>query len=178
MLNPRLSALISIVIGAALSRLVPHPPNVTSVASVALFSGAYFADKRLALAVPLAALLLSDSILGFYRHMEVVYLSFALVVCLGFTLSERPSVLRIATTAAAASTVFFILTNFGVWAFDALYPHTLQGLAECYLLALPFFAHTVIGDLFYTALLFGGFALLQNRFPVLRPALIQTFSRG
>ena len=178
MLNPRLTTLIVIVFGAALSRLIPHPPNATSIAAVALFSGAYFADKRLALVVPIAALLLSDSILGFYRHMEIVYLSFALVVCLGFTLTGRPSVLRIGTTAVAASISFFILTNFGVWAFDGLYPHTLYGLAECYLLALPFFAHTLIGDLFYTALLFGGFALLQNRFPVLRPALTEPAWRG
>jgi hypothetical protein len=178
MLNPRVGTLVAIIIGAMLSRLIPHPPNATSITAVALFSGAYFADKRLAFALPITALFLSDAMLGFYSHMEVVYLSFALIVCLGFTLNQRRSVLRIGIAAVLASIVFFLVTNFGVWAFGGLYPHTVRGLAECYILALPFFTHTLIGDLFYTALLFGGFALLQNRFPVLRPALPQPAWRG
>src|SRR5690242_5906045 len=109
MLNPRVGTLIAIILGAVFSRLIPHPPNATSITAVALFSGAYFADKRLAFAVPMAALLLSDAILGFYRDMEIVYLSFALVVCLGFTLSQRRSVLRIGVTAAVASLIFFVV---------------------------------------------------------------------
>ena len=83
MLKPRLLVLLSMVFAAAMSRLIPHPPNMTSIAAVALFGGAYFSDKRLAFAVPVAALFLSDLVLGLYRHMEVVYLSFALVVLIG-----------------------------------------------------------------------------------------------
>ena len=73
----------------------------------------------------------------------------------------------VAKTAAgaglAASILFFVVTNFGVWALDSLYPRTLEGLVICYVAAIPFFANTLAGTLFYTAVLFGGFALADLR---------------
>src|SRR6266852_5359920 len=172
MFRPRLAALISIVMAAALSRLIPHPPNMTSVAAVALFGGAYFSDRRLAFLVPLAALFLSDLVLGFYDHMEVVYSSFALIVCVGLWLQKNRSALHIACAALVSSVLFFLLTNFGVWAFDSLYPRTLDGLIACYVAAIPFFRNTLQGDILYTLILFGGFALLERRFSVLRESSI------
>lgn len=168
MLRPRLTVLIAIVLGTALWRLLPHPPNLASVSAVALFGGAYFSDRRLAFLVPLSALFLSDLVLGFYSHMEVVYASFALIVCIGLWLQTRRTPARIAAAALASSSLFFLTTNFGVWAFSSLYPKTLAGLAACYVAALPFFQNTLAGDLFFTALLFGGFALLEKRFAALR----------
>lgn len=168
MFKPRLIVLLAIVLAAAASRLIPHPPNWTSITAVALFGGAYFSDKRLAFLVPLAALFLSDLILGFYSHMEVVYLSFALIVCIGLWLQKERSALHIAGAALASSVLFFVLTNFGVWAFGSLYPKTMAGLIACYVAAIPFFQNTLQGDLFFTAVLFGGFALLERRFPTLR----------
>src|SRR6202166_467904 len=128
MLKPRLVTLIAIVLAAALARSIPHPPNMTSITAVALFGGAYFSDRRLAFLVPLAALFLSDLFLGFYGHMEVQYLSFALIVCIGLWLEKDRSVLKIAAAALAGSVLFFLLTNFGVWAFGSLYPRTPAGL--------------------------------------------------
>jgi hypothetical protein len=168
MLKPRLMVLIAIVLAAAGSRLIPHPPNLTSISAIALFGGAYFSDKRLAFFVPLAALLLSDLIFGFYNYMEVVYLSFALIVCIGLWLQKRRSAIHIAGTALASSVLFFLLTNFGVWALESLYPKTIEGLIACYVAAIPFFQNTIQGDLFFTAVLFGGFALLERRFSKLR----------
>src|SRR5438046_9847769 len=124
MLRTRVAALTAIILAAALSRLIPHPPNMTSVTAVALFGGAYFSDKRLAFLVPLAALFLSDLVLGFYRHMEVVYSSFALIVCIGLWLQQNRSALHIAGAALAGSVLFVLVTNLGVWAFDSLYPRT------------------------------------------------------
>jgi hypothetical protein len=168
MIKPRFLVLISMVLAAAASRLIPHPPNMTSVTAVALFGGAYFSDKRLAFLVPLSALLLSDLVLGFYHHMEVVYLSFALIVAIGLTLQRRRTVLPIAGAALASSVLFFILTNFWVWAFDAFYPKTFDGLVACYTAAIPFFRNTLLGDAVYTCILFGGFALLESQLPALR----------
>ena len=168
MTRSRFAVLALMILAAAASRLVPHPPNVASITAVALFGGAYLTDKRLALIVPLAALLLSDLILGFYRHMEIVYASFLLVVCLGFWLQRKRSALRIAGATLAASVVFFVVTNFGVWAFESLYPKTAAGLVACYVAAIPFFQNTLVGDALYTAVLFGGFALAEKLFPVLR----------
>jgi hypothetical protein len=167
MVQPRLMVLITIVLAAAASRLIPHPPNLTSITAVALFGGAYFSDRRLAFLVPLAALFLSDLILGFYAHMEVVYLSFALIVCVGLWLQKRRSTIYIVGAALASSILFFLLTNFGVWALESLYPKTMAGLLACYVTAIPFFQNTLQGDLFFTAVLFGGFTILERSFPKL-----------
>lgn len=167
MLKPRLLVLISMILMAAASRLIPHPPNVTSLTALALFGGAYFLDRRLAFLVPLTALFISDVVLGFYHHMEVVYLSFALIGAIGLLLQKRRTTLPIAVAALASSVLFFVLTNLGVWAFGALYPTTLEGLIACYVAAIPFFQNTLLGDLFYAAVLFGGFALLESQLPAL-----------
>lgn len=174
MSKPRLSVLVLLILAAAATRLIPHPPNLASIAAVALFGGAYLSDKRLAFLVPLAALFLSDLVLGLYRHMEVVYGSFALVVGLGLLLRRRRTPLRIAGAALASSALFFVSTNFGVWAFGKLYPKTAAGLLTCYAAAIPFFQNTLMGDALYTTVLFGGFALAERLFPALRePALAQ-----
>jgi Family of unknown function (DUF6580) len=170
MMSSRVMLVVSIIISAALSRLLPHVPNVTPITAVALFSGAYLADRRLAFLVPLAAMFVSDLILGFYGpgEMASVYLSFALVVALGLWVGQKRSALRIGSAAITASLLFFAITNFAVWAFGTLYPKSGAGLMECYIAALPFFRHTLAGDLSYTLLVFGGFALLERNVPVLR----------
>jgi hypothetical protein len=182
MLNPRLGTLILMIIGAAATRLLPHPPNMTSLTALALFGGARFADRRLAYAVPLLALLLSDLVLGVYwswsamawqPHMWVQYLCFALVVTLGLGLQRRSGAMRIAGTMLAGSTLFFILSNLGEWAFQPLYPKTAAGLVQCYVAAIPFFGNSLLGDALYTLLLFGGFHLLEGRFASLRQPRLQ-----
>ncbi len=177
MLNPRLGTLIIMILVAAATRVLPHPPNMTSMTALALFGGAYFSDRRVALAVPLVTLLLSDLALGLYwswsdkavqSHMEVQYLAFALIVVLGFTLQQQRTAPRIGGTLLLASLLFFVITNFGEWAFQPLYPKTLDGLIACYVAAIPFFRNTLVGDLIYTTILFGGFHLLETRFVALR----------
>lgn len=166
--KPRFTTLAAMIFFAAASRLMPHPPNFTPIAAMALFGGASISDKRLAFALPLAALFLSDAALGFYHGMIWVYGSFALIVCLGLQLQSRRRLLPIAGAALVSSGLFFALTNFGVWVSDGLYPRTLAGLGACYVAAIPFFQNTLAGDLVYTALLFGGFALAEKKFPALR----------
>lgn len=168
MLKPRAIALISLVLAAAASRLVPHPWNLTSITAVALFGGAYFHDRRLALAVPLGALFLSDLVLGLYSGMAEVYVSFALIVGIGLWLRSRRHPALIAGAALTSSVLFFVLTNFAVWASGHLYPKTWGGFVACFTAALPFFRNGLEGDLLYTLILFGGFALMERRFEVLR----------
>lgn len=168
MSQSRLVVVVGMILAGAASRLIPHPPNMASITAVALFSGAYLHDKRLAYVTPMVALFISDLVLtGLYRHMEIVYGSFALVVCIGFWIRNRRSALRIASAAVASSMVFFVITNFGVWALGSLYPKTIAGLVMCYAAAIPFFKNTLLGDALYTAVLFGGFALAEKSFPSL-----------
>jgi hypothetical protein len=174
MLRPRLTLLLGLVALVALARLLPHPPNFSPVTALALFGGAYFASRYLALGVTLTAMLLSDWLIGFHPLMWAVYLSFAAVVMLGSWLREhRQSALPLAFAALGGSLLFFLLTNFAHWLMFADYPHTLAGLLACYVAALPFFQNALAGDLLFTAVLFGGMALIEQRLPRFRePAAI------
>ncbi len=162
-MKPRLALLITMVFGAAVMRLLPHLPNFTPIAAMALFGGAYFSDKRLAFLIPFSALFLSDLILGLHAQMPVVYASIALIVCIGFSLQKRQRWLPIAGAALASSVLFFMTTNFGVWLFSSWYPRNMAGLIACYVAAIPFFGNTLLGDALYTAVLFGGVALAARR---------------
>lgn len=163
----RLIALFMIILAAAAARLLPHPANVTPVAALALFSGAQFERKWLAFAVPFAALLLSDAVLGFYDQMWVTYLGFAAVTALGLLLHGNVKPLPVAAATLSGSVLFFLITNCALLHYG-LYPQTWDGMMTGYTMALPFFRNTLLGDAFYVALLFGGFALAERRFDWLR----------
>lgn len=172
MMNTRSLTLIVITLATGVMRLIPHPPNFTPIGAIALFGGAQFAGIGTALLTPLSAMVLSDLLLGFGFHsvMPFVYGSFVLIVCLGRWIGRRPTPLAVAGGTVSASLVFFVVTNFGVWLVGHLYPLTLRGLLVCYVAAIPFFENTLAGDAFYTALLFGGFALAQRQYGALREA--------
>jgi len=152
----------ALILFAALSRLLPHPPNATPVAAMALFGAATLPDRRLALAAPLMALLLSDTILGFYGWSGMLAVYGATLLCglLGRLLvgRERRSGGRIAAAAVGGSVLFFVVTNGACWWTG--YPHTAAGLTDCFVLALPFFRNEALATLAGSAILFGGHALL------------------
>jgi len=164
----RLIALLSAILVAAALRLVPHPPNFSPIDAIALFSGAYLGRKAIAFVAPIGALLLSDLVLGFYHGQATVYFSVALIVTIGMVALTRRSAVRVGAAAVASSILFFVITNFGMWLFSGFYPRTLVGLEACYVAAIPFFQNTLAGDLFYAALLFGGFRLAEHFAPQLR----------
>jgi len=177
-MNKRSIVLTGIVAAAALARLVPHPPNVTPIAAMALFGGACFADRKMAYLLPLAAMLLSDLVLLYTRYglwrmlaiQPVVYACFLVTTVLGQLIKDRHSAWQVGTAALAGSLLFFLVTNFAVWATAAehRYPLTGSGLAACYAAAIPFFRSSLMGDVAFTAILFGGLALLENRVAWLR----------
>ncbi|MBL1140889.1 MAG: hypothetical protein HND53_02560 [Proteobacteria bacterium] len=163
MLKYKNTFIFVLILAAAFSRLIPHPLNFTPVGALGLFAGAYMLNKRVWL-LPLSALLLSDFIIGFYEPVAMlfVYLGFALSVLIGrYALSEKRTAVRLGGAAAVSATLFFIVSNFGTWLAGALYPLTLSGLIECYVMAIPFYPNTLIGDLFYVVVLFGIFEGLQ-----------------
>jgi len=168
MLKPRLMLIIGMIAAAAAARLIPHPPNMTPIFAVALFGGATLTDKRLAFVVPLAAMFLSDVVLGFHNEMVAVYGAFVLIVCLGLWLQQRKTPLTIAGAAIATSLIFFVISDLGIWLTGDMYPRTFAGLVACYTAALPFLRNQIAGDVLYTAVLFGSFALLERQFPILK----------
>ena len=171
--------LAALILVAALTRVLPHPPNFSPIEAVALFGGAYFASRYWALLVPLAAMLLSDLVLakingGLYSNwlgssgMLLVYACVAIGVFLGYRLRGKVTGARVLGYALLGSVLFFTVTNFGVWLSSSMYPQTTAGLLAAYTAGIPFFKWTVVGTLFYSAMLFGGFELLRRRVPALR----------
>jgi hypothetical protein len=167
----RLFTMLGLVVLGVFARLIDHPANVSPIAAIALFSGAMFADKRLAFAVPIAAMILSDALIGFHSLALIVYLSFALCVFIGWFFIKKASVKNVVLASLAGSLVFFVLTNFAYWL--SFYPITFEGFLSCYTAALPFFRNALIGNLVYSGVLFGGFVLAEKYIEQLRPIKIK-----
>lgn len=149
-----------IVVLLALSRLVKHPYNFTPVAAMALFAGCYL-RKQWGILLPMLGMLLSDYFIGFYdwKLMAVVYVGIGVSFYIGWFLQNRVRWYSVAPSVLTASVFFFITSNLAVWLFYAWYPHTLSGLRECFILALPFFRNTLVGDLVYSGAIFGAYEL-------------------
>jgi len=168
----RTIVILAMIAMAAALRIAPHPWNFTPVGAMALFSGAVVKDRRLAFLFPLLALFVGDIFVGFHKLMPVVYVSFLINVALGYWIHDRRTTLRISAITLLGAIQFFLVTNFGVWAFLDSFRRTTAGLIACYVAGLPFLWNTLGGDALYAALLFGGFALAERFFPILRdPAL-------
>ena len=146
------------------ARLLPHAPGVLPVAASGLFAARMLRRPALAVIVPLAAMAISG--FGFtaddWRVSLVVYAAIAVPALAGIYSRRWRGALAVVATMLSCSLFFFASTNLAVWAFGGLYPHTLEGLSACYVLALPFLEKTIVGDLLWTAVLFGGAWLVQR----------------
>jgi hypothetical protein len=165
------------VLGAILLRLLPHPWNATPLGAMFLFSGATFRSKKESLLVPFAALLVSDFAVNRMLYdgkpawfSPWTWSAFLVIGLIGWALRERISFRGVTAAALLGSVSFFFITNFGVWAAGVMYPRTATGLATCFVAALPFFRETLLGDLAYSAILFGSYEWLRRRRPALAAA--------
>jgi len=171
--------LLTVIVAA--SRFLPHPPNVACVGALGLFAGCYLAGRR-AYLVPLAVLLLSDLVghlfkvpgMGFYHPITMlcVYAGAISAVPVGRWIQSNRSKLRLPAGSLAASTLFFLISNFGVW-LGGWYPITGLGLLACYTSAIPFFGYTIAGDLLFTILLFGAWEWSHETVTFGRPQLVK-----
>ena len=158
-------ALMAFLIGFDVAaRLLPHMPGIWPFAASALFAGRMLRFPVLAVIVPVAAVLLSNVALAGddWRITLVVCAAITLPAFAGMLARRWHGAAPVVAAMLSYSLIFYVTTNFAVWAFGTLYPHSLQGLAECYVAGLPFLDKTVLGDLFWTAILFGGAWLLQH----------------
>lgn len=146
-----------ILLGAA-TRFLPHPANVAPIAAIALFSGAYL-RRWYAFVVPVAAMVMSDAVIGFHPLIWATWGSFAMSGLIGLWIRRRVTPGRVIAGSLTSSVLFYLVTNWAVWAYTPLYDNTLAGLGASYIAAIPFFRNTVLGDLFYCGALFGLYAL-------------------
>ena len=180
-INIRFGILSLFVLLAAFSRLLPHPPNFAPIGAMALFGMAYFSQKYFALIIPIIAMWLSDLVLNnvvygqyfdhfvwFYQGFYWTYAAFILIGVIGYLLLKKVKIMNLLLASVLASVVFFIVSNFGVWASANMYPKNFSGLMACYTAGLPFFKNTLTGDLVYSGVLFGAFEVAKYRYPMLK----------
>ena len=166
-ITPKFWVLTLMIFAAAFVRLIPHPPNFAPIAAMALFGGAYFSKKWAAFIVPITAMFITDLFLGFHETMWAVYLSFVLIVVIGMLMLKEKKVSNVFFASVISSVSFFVITNFGIWLSTPYYEKTGAGLAMCYTAAIPFFHQTLLGDLFFVAILFGLFEIVKAKIPSL-----------
>jgi len=143
------------------SRLAPHLPNMTPVGAISLFASAKYGVKK-ALITTLVTMLVTDLLIGLHPVMWATYGSLLVAVIIGRWVGKSNNATRLAYATFASSLVFFVVTNFAVWlAPISMYPKTISGLFECYVMALPFFRNSLIGDIFYTFIFFGGYEFVK-----------------
>jgi hypothetical protein len=180
-INLRLGILVLMILLAAFSRVIPHMPNFSPLGAIGLFGAAYFTYKWQAFLIPIAATWLSDLYINnviyaqyyseftwFYQGFYWQYGSYLLITLAGLFIFKKVNPQRVAAAALTSSLLFFLVSNFGVWASGALYPKTFDGLITCYIAGIPFLKGTLLGDLCYSGVLFGTFALAQKQFPILQ----------
>lgn len=147
------------------SRWMSHLWNFTLLGGAFLFAGAFFKDKKIAVLLMLSSMLISDFVIGFHDQMIVVYFAYLITVALGFMLTPLSSRLKILGFALAGSLSFYVITNFAVWYQGVLYPLTLGGLIECYVMGIPFYKNQIMGDLLSTFAFFEVAKLIPSLVP-------------
>lgn len=157
--NSSLLLVAVFVVLGILSRFIPVAPNFSPIISVALFSGVFFADKRIAFLIPVITMFTSDIFIGFHSTMIATYLSFALIAIIGMKMTLNKKNVLLGSIGGAV--VFFIVTNFAVWC-AGWYGYTFAGLVTCFEAAIPFFRNTLASSVLYSTVLFGGFYLAEK----------------
>ena len=152
-----------VILVASLSRLLPHPPNFTPIIAIGLFSGVYFRkENTLSLIIPIMAMIISDLFLGFHLISLFVYLSLIIVVFIGRNIKKiKPTFILLGSL--SGSIVFFIISNFGVFLIG--YPKSFAGLLTCYTAAIPFFYNSILGDLFFSGIIFLAYDVIKRTIP-------------
>jgi hypothetical protein len=161
----RTALALSLVAAGVALRVIPHPWNFAPIGAIALFGGARFDRRWMAIALPLITMLIGDAFIGFHSAMPVIYATYALIAVIGMFLRDRSSIAAIGGASLLSSTIFYLTTNFDVWARGTTYAKTLTGLVTCYIAAIPFFERTIASDLLFSAIFFGVFAAVERTSP-------------
>ena len=157
-------------------RILPHPYNFTPLIAVTLLSSYSLSNKLLAIMIPLVGFWISDLFMnnyiyaGYFTDFTVfnsgmiwTYGAIVLVAFMGSSFLNKISVGKVVLASLSGSTIFYLISNFGVWALSPMYTKTLTGLVQCYSLALPFYGTSLMGDLIYSTILFGAYKLVFSK---------------
>lgn len=185
-INLRFSVLTALILFCAFSRIIPHIPNFSPLGAIGLFGAAHFSKKWQVFLIPIAAIWLSDLFINnviyaqyyseftwFYEGFYWQYGSYLLIALAGLAIFKKVNTSKVLAGTLASTAIFFLLSNFGCWIGSTIYPQNFGGLLTCYAAGIPFLKGTLLGDLFYSGVLFVTFAMAQVKFPVLRRVTIE-----
>ena len=181
-LNLQTGIISIIILLAAFTRIMPHPPNFSPMAAIGLFGAAHFAKKWQAFLIPLIGIWISDLVINnfvysshssnfvwFYGGFYWQYISYVFIIFAGlFIFNKGISVTNTLGGMVSSSGIFFLFSNFGVWAGGAMYTKNFSGLITCYAAGIPFIHNTIISDALFTTVLFGTYYLLQTEYSYLK----------
>ena len=181
-INLQTGVLSIIILLAAFTRIMPHPPNFSPMAAIGLFGAAHFAKKWQAFFIPLIGIWISDLVINnyvysssssnfvwFYSGFYWQYISYILIIFAGLFIFNRGiSLTKTFGGMISSSGIFFLVSNFGVWAGGTMYPKNFGGLITCYAAGVPFIHNTIISDVLFTTVLFGTYYLLQVEYSSLK----------
>ena len=187
LITPRTLVLCVMMAMIAAYRLIVHfvpgllPNNFTPVEAMALFGGAWFSSRRLAVLIPVAVMVVSDIVIAFSLPTDqianwllmapVIYACIALTAVAGFALRGKVRGLNVLIAAVASASGFYLVTNAAVWLLSGAYAMTSSGFVACLVAGLPFYQYgTLPGTLLWSGILFGSFALLSRRYAALSAA--------
>jgi len=186
-INLRFSVLTALILLCAFSRIIPHMPNFSPLGAIGLFGAAYFLKKWQVFLIPIAATWLSDLFINnviygqyypqftwFYQGFYWQYGSYLLIALASIYIFKKVNTQRVIAGALISTAIFFLVSNFGCWIGSTIYPQNFGGLMTCYAAGIPFLKGTLLGDLFYSGVLFGTFTLAQHQFPAFRLANAET----
>ena len=188
-LNLQTGILSIIILLAAFTRIMPHPPNFSPMAAIGLFGAAHFAKKWQAFFIPLLGIWLSDlvinnffyrnsdsSIVWFYNGFYWQYISYIIIIFTGlFIFNKGVSLSKTFSGIVGSSGIFFLVSNFGVWAGSGMYSKNIAGLISCYIAGIPFMNNTIISDFLFTTVLFGSYYLIQSEYSSLKVKHLKYF---
>ena len=139
---------VGIFIALAAARFIPHPPNFTSLLALSFYIPLFFGRKYIFSI--LLSFFITDLFIGFH---SITFFTWGSVVLIG--LSSKFFINTLATRimgSLSGACLFYIITNFGVWS-QGSYGYSLNGIINCYTLALPFFTYSLISTLIYSGVI-------------------------
>ena len=161
-MNIKILLIISVIFLVSLTRIFPHPPNFTPILALAIFGGAYLPNRITAISLPIISMFISDLIIGFHSQIFSIYATIILLSILGHLMKTK-NFKNFAITGFTGSLNFFIITNFSVWLGGSLYPLTIDGIIQCYIMAIPFFHNTLISTILFLTILFFGYSFAEKK---------------
>ena len=129
-----------------ISRLIPHEPNFTPILSISILGFLFSTILSVKVLIVLGSMFFSDLIIGTHDFMIYVYFSLILLIIVS---NSKNYIYMI----FLGPLIFFIITNLGVWLNSSYYSKNINGLIECFYMAIPFFKNTILSTFFYCILI-------------------------